>query len=316
MTNDTQQPILSIGDLVADLVVAVPHLPVEAGQHQLARDIRLEPGGAANFLIAGARLGAVMAAVGGLGRDPWGHLVADILRQEQVDLSGVQFSGTTTLVVVLVGPDGEHVFLGRYGQGDPLALRPEDIQQIQNCAALYTAGYALAEDRLAALTLQALRLARQSGRPVYFDPGPQFGAVPADIQTQILPLVDTLLLTADELALFPHPHPADLLRHGPRLVVVKQGAGGCTLYSPQKPEGDHFPGYPVPVRDTSAAGDSFNAAFIAAASRGLPPADCARLANAVGAAKVQKLGGGRNVPTRAEVQAVLDRFGIEIEIGD
>ena len=44
-------PIVSIGDLVADLVVAIPTLPAEAGRHQIAEEIRLEPGGGANFLI-------------------------------------------------------------------------------------------------------------------------------------------------------------------------------------------------------------------------------------------------------------------------
>jgi len=51
--------VISIGDLVADLVVTIPRLPVEANAHQLARHVRLEPGGAGNFLIAGRRLSVV-----------------------------------------------------------------------------------------------------------------------------------------------------------------------------------------------------------------------------------------------------------------
>ncbi len=41
-------------------------------------------------------------------------------------------------------------------------------------------------------------------------------------------------------------------------------------------------------------------------------AECAKLANAMGAAKVQKLGSGRSVPTLAEVRTVIGRFSIDL----
>ena len=47
---------------------------------------------------------------------------------------------------------------------------------------------------------------------------------------------------------------------------------------------------------------------------GLSLANLGVLANAIGAAKVQKRGTGLNVPTRAEVQAVLVRFGEDSEL--
>jgi len=37
-----------------------------------------------------------------------------------------------------------------------------------------------------------------------------------------------------------------------------------------------------------------------------------QFANAMGAAKAQKLGGGRNVPTADQVRAVLKQFGAEM----
>ena len=88
----TNQPIVSIGDLVADLIVSIPTLPAEAGHHQIAEEIQLEPGGGANLLIAGARLGYPMAAIGALGDDLWGYEVAGLIRSEGVDLSGVVFA--------------------------------------------------------------------------------------------------------------------------------------------------------------------------------------------------------------------------------
>ena len=311
----TCPPIVSLGDLVADLIVVIPDLPVAAGQHQLAREIRLEPGGGANFLIAGARLGYPMAAIGALGNDIWGQQVAELIRAEGVDLSRVRQSGSTTCVVVLVSQSGDHVFLGRYGYGPTIELEPSDVALLTNCGALYCAGYTLAETRLANLTIAALELARGHHRPVYFDPGPQIVDVPPALRRQALSLTDTLLLAEVELPLLTSGPISGLRQLGPTTVVLKRGADGCAIYQNQlqKPVVD-LPGYPVNVVDTAAAGDSFNAAFMVAKGWGWSLADCARLANAVGAAKVKKLGGGRNVPTLAEVRAIIKEFKVGLEV--
>ena len=301
--------IISLGDLVADLIVSIPTLPAEAGRHQVAQNIQLEPGGGANFLIAGARLGQPMAAIGALGDDEWGRRITEILQTEGVNMAGVRHRGSTTLVIVLVSRQGEHVFLGKYGHSDTIEPRPADVDLIRRCGAIFCAGYSLAEPRLVDLALESMRLARRLGRPVFFDPGPQIASVPTAVRAEALALTDTLLLTEEEIPLLA----SHVDRLGPPTVVVKQGRRGCTVIQKGAPP-VAVPGFPVPVRDTSAAGDSFNAAYIAATLRGWSPAACARLANAVGAAKVKKLGGGRNVPTLAEVRAIIDEFHVELEL--
>jgi sugar/nucleoside kinase (ribokinase family) len=61
----------------------------------------------------------------------------------------------------------------------------------------------------------------------------------------------------------------------------------------------------VDVRDTNGAGDSFAAAFIYGYLQGWPPEEIGAFANAMGAAKVQKFGAGRNVPTLDEIEKVF-----------
>jgi sugar/nucleoside kinase (ribokinase family) len=63
--------IVTIGDLTADFVMPV-RFPIEAGQSQAVAWYAVEPGAAGNFLIAGQRLGAQMAAVGVVGGDLYG----------------------------------------------------------------------------------------------------------------------------------------------------------------------------------------------------------------------------------------------------
>ena len=315
--NSQLAPILSVGDLVADLIVSIPSLPAQAGQHQLAQDIRLEPGGGANFLIAGARLGYPMTAIGVLGDDDRGQQVAELMQAEGVNLAGVRHAGTTTQVIVLVSQTGEHVFLGKYGQGSKIEAGQAEQRLIEQSGAIFCAGYTLRETRLVDLTLETLRQGKQRGIPLFFDPGPHLKDVSLEIKQAVLALVDTILVTEAELPLLTSATIPELLRHGPSHVVVKRGAAGCAIWSAVHPADEPLlesPGYPVPVVDTSAAGDSFDAAFIVATLWGWPLADCARLANAVGAAKVQKLGGGRNVPTLAEVRQVISRFRLDLKI--
>jgi ribokinase len=108
--------------------------------------------------------------------------------------------------------------------------------------------------------------------------------------------------------------PADAAgRSGPRTVVMKWGAAGCRVYT-DGPEGIAVPGLPVTVRDTTAAGDCFDAGYIWAHLGGRSLEECARLANCAGAAAVGKLGGGRNVPTAEELRGLISRAGGGIEI--
>lgn len=83
----------------------------------------------------------------------------------------------------------------------------------------------------------------------------------------------------DERALFGDSEPAETAARlhglGVREVVVKQGADGCHLSTPDFVGGIATP--PVdPVVDSTAAGDSFNAGYLAASLLGDPPEAAAR----------------------------------------
>ena len=58
--------LVTLGDLVADLIVPIPSLPIEAGRHQLAKWMQLEAGGTCNTLIMAQRLGLCTVAIGAM----------------------------------------------------------------------------------------------------------------------------------------------------------------------------------------------------------------------------------------------------------
>lgn len=301
---EASKPIIGIGDIVADLVVRVPALPVQAGDFHIAREFDLEAGGNANFLIMAARLGATVLALGTIGEDLWGAEVGRILSEERVDLREVSTAGTTTRALVLVDDSGEHAFVGKFGEGDVQPLIPRQHDLLRSAGAVFSSGYSLNEQHLADYTLNALRTAGEAKVTRGFDPGPAFPGLDASVKAEALRLTDVLLLTEDELPMVSPAGLEHVMTLGPAIIVLKRGPEGCQVYAQDGLVAD-IPGHVVEVCDTTAAGDSFAAGFLTGMAAGWTLEDCARLANAVGAAKVQKLGGGRNVPHLADVQGLL-----------
>jgi sugar/nucleoside kinase (ribokinase family) len=298
--------IVTLGDLVADITAALPSLPLEPGRYQQAHFVRLEPGGAGNFLIAGARLGMRMVSVGALGDDAFGRDVAATLAAEGVDITLVEHpAGTTTTAVLVLNDDhGRTVMTGAYGEGALLAFRPEWEAAMRQSDAVFAFGYSLRELRIQNAVLESLERGRAIGRPVFFDPGPEFYLLDEPARSRALAAADIVLLTEEELAMT-EAGAAELL-HRSKVVVVKRGAAGCQVWTQAGPL--DVPGFPVAARDVAGAGDCFAAAFVYGYVSGWSLERAAIFANATGAAKVQKRGTGRQAPTADEVRAVLATY--------
>lgn len=133
------------------------------------------------------------------------------------------------------------------------------------------------EDRPA--LLETLAAARKAGTTLAFDPNirlrlwPDADTARASI-TAAAAVSDVILPSfEDEAALFGDPDPdASLARYraaGARTVVVKNGPDSIVGWDTVEGRITHDPA-PVAVVDTTAAGDSFNAGFLAARAGGAP----------------------------------------------
>lgn len=310
--------VISIGDLVADIVLTIPHLPVEASRHQPAQQVRMEPGGAGNFLIAGARLGMQMVALGTTGDDPLGDAILRILAREGIDVQGViqTQDATSTTVIVLVDDAGQNVFLGGYGRGPEIELPATWVEPLSSAQAVFASGYTLREQRDAQAALELLVMAREQHIPVFFDPGPEMTFASAEQIQTVLRNCNTLLMTEDEIPFMTGGAQGleaarGLLEYGPEMICIKRAANGCILLTAQQ----YFehPGFQVPARDPTGAGDAFAAAFIYATLAGWSPSTIITFANAMGAAKVQKVGSGTQVPTADEIRDILHHNHVHLE---
>ena len=310
--------LVTIGDLVVDLLLDVD-LPVMPARHQTARSLRFEAGGACTTILAARQLGLAVAALGAVGEDLPGQFLLQILREAAVDISAVQARrGTTTTVVALADPGGQHVFLGHYGSGPAIGSSPRADELLAQADAVFLPGYSLLDPRLSQLVSSLLERQAIAGPRLYLDVGPFLGGLAPGRARAMLQAADTLLLTEDEVPFVAAGAAGiqacrSLLDAHPQLtIVLKRGAAGCHIMSRRV---DAFcPGFPVELVDTIGAGDAFAAAYIWADLQGYSSADCGTIGNAMGAASVMKRGAGSNVPTRAQVQLVLDEHETGIKL--
>jgi sugar/nucleoside kinase (ribokinase family) len=161
--------------------------------------------------------------------------------------------------------------------------------------------------------LKALREAKVSGMPVFFDPGPVAPEGENDWTFKAMRHTTVLLANQDEamrLAELQDEGEAarKLLGMGPEMVVLKRGAGGISIFTPQAEQ--HTDGIQVEIKDKTGAGDSVTGAVIYGYLNKLSLEAMGELANAVGAAKVQVVGTGHNMPTLEEVK----RVGVENDL--
>jgi len=312
------RPVIVLCDLIADLAMRIPAFPVEAtGLHRVSY-LELGPGGAGNIAIMAARFGLPVACLGEVGRDPFGEAVLDGLRREGVDISRVVADPATRTPVagVLVDARAEPAYLGYPGDLRLQALPPAWAERVRDARAVFADGWA-EHPGVADIVIAAFREARDAGVPVFFDPGPGNPALDNGWHRDAAGLATCVLTNeAEALALTGQPDLSAagqaLVDGGAALAVIKRGPAGCLLVTAERI--DLAPGYPVPVVDATGAGDSLAAAVIFGYLAELALPELGKLANATGAAKVQKRGTGPNMPTRDEVCAVLARFGEDVTV--
>jgi len=310
--------VIILGDILADYSIRVENLEIQPKDLQRVSYLELGPGGACNVAIMAAHLGLSVAALGEVGADMVGEIILEGLAAEGIDVSGVVITpdARTPVANVLVDERGEPAYLGFPGS---LQLKdlPEQWRPLINSAqGLYADGWAEHED-VPTIILEALRAARSAGVPTFFDPGPGNPKIDNAWHSEAAALATVLLATEDEAHRLsgeddPVASARLLLARGNRLVVIKRGMAGCFLLTA---DDLHIAaGLPVVARDATGAGDSLAAAIMYGYLHQFDLQALGDLGNATGAAKVRKLGTGHNMPTIAEVNDMLRRFGSEVTL--
>jgi sugar/nucleoside kinase (ribokinase family) len=312
--------LIVIADLIADLSMHIPAFPVNATDLTPVTYLQLGPGGACNTAIMAARLGLPVMCMGELGYDAFGEAVLEGLQGEGINCDNIVVSPAvrTPVAGVIVDGGGEPAYLGYRGELRIRSLPDSWRSQIRGACAIFADGWAENEG-VGNLVREAFQEAAAAGIPSFFDPGPGNPALDNEWHKEVAGLAHVVL--ANEKEAMRLTGAADALAagqafiaNGAKLAVVKRDVAGALLVTAEQFE--IAAGYPVQAVDATGAGDSLAAGIIFGYLNRLPLASLGVLANAVGAAKVQKRGTGLNVPTRGEVLAVLQRFGEDATILD
>lgn len=302
---------LIVNNPQVDLITPMTgYFPIIGGPTRVVKSITPEAGGCGNTMLAGNRIGLSCLPFGGVGADLFGTFILDVYHNERICTDAIQIlPGTETCkVVVLVDEAGQHVFASMVGGhlGD-MDLVDHWISKVRS---IYFTGYLLASDLTREDALQVMNRAQAARREIFFDPGPLIPQIDKGVLDKCLTVSTVVSLNDEEAALLSGIDEADrsasaLQKQYGGVIIVKDGPKGCFIATPENPQGTRYPGFSVPLVDTTAAGDSFLGAFMFAYLHGWSLKDCATLANATGAAAVAKLGSGTKVPTKDEVRAVL-----------
>jgi ribokinase len=286
--------VVVLGDVNVDVIAHFAGFPTP-GRDAFATSIELHCGGsAANMAMAMARLAIETLLVARVGADPWARTAIDSLVAAGVGLSALQHDprAMTGLMYVIVLPDGERTILAHRGANaltDPNSL---PLEALRVAKVLHLSGYALLAEPQRSAMLLALKVARQEGAMVALDPG-MSGHAAVELMGDLLPDVDILFPNLAEARRLTGRSLAEdcaraLLDAGVGMVALKLGKAGCLVCS--KDRCHRIPGFVIEVRDTTGAGDGFDAGFIAGLLRGLDLIGAALLGNAMGAVIAASVG--------------------------
>lgn len=273
--------ILSCGEALIDML---PRMS-QGGEPAFAP----YPGGAVmNTAIALGRLGVPSAFLSGISEDLFGEMLVAALAASGVDTAlAIRSARPTTLAFVrLEGGQASYTFYDENTAGRMIA--PADLPALPGAvAALFFGGISLMVEPGGA-TYEAL-MAREAGggRVLMLDPNirPGFIADPGAYRARIgrmMAMADIVKLSDEDLRWLSGPGEIAglgraLLAHGPKVVVVTEGARGAHGFTAGRSV--FVPARKVTVADTVGAGDTFNAGFLAALFRAglLTPAAVAGL---------------------------------------
>jgi ribokinase len=301
--------LVALGSLNIDLVIPVDRLP-RPGETLAGGDLAIFEGGkGANQACAAARLGGLVTMIGQTGDDPFAARLRDMLRGAGVDVSGIGISQRPTgTALISVLPNGENMIV--ISPGANAALSREMALERLRAASPYGFLLGQLETPMATVTA-AFAEAHGAGATTILDPAP-VQPLPAELITH----VDFITPNQTEAAVLlgrgsdgprtfdEAKEAAERLREsGYRGVVLKLGELGC--YVAAGGVSMPSPGFAVAAVDTTAAGDTFNAAFAVALAEGAPVLDAAHFANAAAALSVTRPGAQNSIPARSEVEAFL-----------
>ena len=265
--------VLCIGDVMLDVIARINVSPqkINYGSDTASR-ISTSSGGAAGNVAAWlTRTEARSTIVSHVGDDPAGAAIVAEFDALGVSHGNLVIPGESSgVVVVLVDSSGERTMFPDKGANS--CLTADDLPDLSAFQAVYISGYALLNPLARDGVLAMIEKIKDKGLQIYFDPasvGSMKDVTDNELHTWFS-LMDVLLLNEEESIYLTGSvdieRALDYLLDFSQVVVIKRGSAGAIAKS-RGFDSISLPAVATSVVDTTGAGDSFAAGFIASFSK-------------------------------------------------
>lgn len=300
--------ITVFGSFVVDLMGRTPHLPVP-GETVKGSMFRMGAGGKGfNQGVAAHKAGADVTMITKLGRDTFGNVALDTMKELHMNTDHILFSDDTETGIALIMVDEKTsqneilVVLGACS-----TITDEEVESVTDV--IRDSEYLLTQLETNVSSIEkVVDIAYQNGVKIILNTAPV-----QPISDEILSKVD--LITPNEVEAeiltgicIDSRENADraadwFFEKGVKNVLITLGGRGVYIATQEKR--GIIPAHKVEVVDTTGAGDAFNGGLAAALSEGKDLWEAAVFANALAAIAVQRLGTTPSMPTRDEIEHFL-----------
>ncbi|EKO3672388.1 ribokinase [Vibrio metschnikovii] len=299
--------LVVLGSVNADHVLQVPTFP-RPGETLHGRNYQVIPGGkGANQAVAAARLKADIGFIACVGDDAFGIESCERFKRDGMDIRGVKVQADcpTGIAMIQVSDRGENSICLSAEANDRLTA--EAIED--DLASIRAASYLLMQlETPIDGIIKAAQVAKQAKTKVVLNPAPA-----RELPSSLLSCVDVITPNETEAQVLTGITVTDdasaqqaatvLHQQGIEIVIITLGAKGVWLS--EHGRGQLIPGFRVSVTDTTAAGDTFNGAFVTGLLENMPLESAIKFAHAAAAISVTRFGAQTSIPTRQEVDEFL-----------
>lgn len=308
---------ISLGELVVEFFRKTEDIPF----YQSSDLIGPFPSGApAIFIDTIAKLGGKCGFIGTVGKDDFGKCIIQRMKKDNVDTSRIfELDGVATgSAFTAYFSDGSRQFIYYMSNEAPGAFCPDHIDEeyIIRTNWLHISGNVLAFSKSAKeAILKAVDIAFKNGIPISLDPNLRLEIMgKSEIEGLLWPVLEKTTvffpsegevsclmgIEDEEIGI------CEILKMGIKVVVRKEGARGCTIFT--ETEKIHVNTFDdVTVVDPTGCGDSFSAAFVFGYAKGWDLKTAGIFANAVGSITATKKGAMEGVTSLSEVEQFISQ---------
>ncbi|HEY5561333.1 MAG TPA: ribokinase [Clostridiaceae bacterium] len=293
--------ILVIGSLNMDLIIESERNP-KPGETIRGTNFYIMPGGKGNNQgVAIGRLGGKITFAGCLGEDEYGRLLAENLKNNNVDISGVIRTNTPTGTALINVFNGQNTIILYSGANSKCSH--ENLLGLEEL--IKRSKILLMQLEIPMETVEwAIDKAKEMDTKVILNPAPA-SVLKDELYKKIDILIPNEIEARDLLSLDDKTSYEELLNifinKGVNKVIITLGSEGV-IYS----EGENVynkPAYKVKAIDSTGAGDAFIGGLCTSISKGKSFEEAIDYASRVAAIKVTRFGAQEALPREEEVEA-------------